>query len=226
MKKHGKVAGILMVLLCVTAVFAQESAEMEAENGGIFEESSEVIEIAKGPIERKNAISLDLFPLFKGIAASENTDSFEIGLFALALAYERLIVPHFSIGAGIDAYFGNIETAGENMPLVYFSLQAKTRFYPLSESADKLFLGASIGFNLLSVDGETDRDESFGAGFAGFTAVLEAGYRLIIEKGFYVEPAISYVLSKAPMIAEGGVTGIPELTPLDWEGGLRIGFAF
>jgi hypothetical protein len=154
---------------------------------------------------QSNAVSLDLFPLFKGFIAA-NSDA-ETAYFDLALGYERLVAPHFGIGGDLDLYFGKTL----KVDTFYFGLGLKGRWYPLSEQAEKLFLGAGLGFNILSLDGETKN-----GGFAGLTTELKAGWRLLFSK-FLVEPSMAYVLSKS---------GLAAITPLGWQAGLRIGLVF
>jgi len=81
-----------------------------------------------------------------------------------------------------------------------------------------------MGFDVLSIDGETKSDKG---GFVGLTVSLKAGYKWILPKNIYLEPSMGYVLSKS---AGGGLFGalfggyIP--TPNGWNGGLRVGFVF
>jgi len=156
---------------------------------------------------KSNAVALDLFPLFKGIIMSNTEGNNDFTVFDLSIAYERLIAPHFSIGPDID--FGFIDLG--NVDAFYFSLAAEARFYPLA-NFDKFFLGATLGFNSLSVDGEKADAEH--GGFAGLIVSLKTGYKLVLKDIVYIEPSIAYVL------AEG------ESPVLGWNGGLRFGVTF
>ena len=175
----------IVLLVCAGTVFAQETV------------------VSDGP---KNTVALDLFPLFKGFIATD-FDS-KTGQFCLAFAYERCIATHFSIGAGIDLYFGTIY----DVTSFYFALAAQGRYYPISENFEKFFIGVSLGFNILTIGGDTDY-----GGFAGLTTALAAGYKLLLFGGLYLEPSMAYFLSK---------TGSSPVTPLGWQGGLKIGIAF
>jgi hypothetical protein len=166
-----------------------------------------VVIIAGGSFAEDNAASLDLFPLFKGIIAADNDD--KTGYFDLALGYERLVAPHFSVGGDLDLYFGKTS----DLDTFYFGLGLKGRWYPLSEQAEKLFIGTGLGFNSLSIDGSTKGKKG---GFVGLTAELKAGWRLMFSQ-FFVEPSMAYVYSKF---------GLAEVTPLGWQAGLRIGLVF
>jgi len=165
---------------------------------------------AEGPKDLKNAVVLDLFPLFKGFIATDTEENFL--LIALSVAYERLLFPHFSVGADMDMYFMGFD----GTPGFYFGLAAESRYYPMSVNMEKVFLGATLGFNLLSIDGKTNN-----GGFIGMIVSLKAGYKLLLTKNLYVEPSISYVLSKSSIASSFGVP-----TPLGWNGGLRVGFMF
>jgi hypothetical protein len=209
---------LILILLGIVAgnIFAQETVTDEA---ATETETIAVEETADIPKERKNAVSLNLFPLFKGFVASETSNLVDSAFFDLAVNYERLVVPHISIGADIDAYFGK----SVDVDLVYFNLSLAGRYYFMSEKAEKFYLGALIGFNVLSVDEETSFEDG---GFGGFYAELQAGYRLFFTEAFFVEPSVSYVLSKAPLDPTGSVPDHLIPLPSDWEGGLSIGVAF
>jgi hypothetical protein len=180
----------LLVLAVVTGVLSAQ--EEEAADGGA-----------------KLAVSLDLFPLVKGIIWSDVDD--DDAMFALAPNFEYLIYPHFTVGAGMDLYFGK----SSDVDIFYFGLTAHGRWYPLSSGLDKLFIGAGLGFNVFAYDGETDPDEG---GFAGLTMSLKAGYKLMFTPNFFVEPSMAFVYAKTP----GGSAP----TPLGWQPGLSIGGAF
>jgi hypothetical protein len=186
---------------------------------------------AEAPKERKNSVALDTFQLFKGFVAS-NEDFFAFNLF---LSYERLIVPHFSLGADLDFSFMNYKMDKDDVPGFYFSLAAEGRYYPLS-NFEKFFIGTTFGLNLLALDGKTDAEDG---GFVGLTVSLKTGYKLIFSNGFYVEPSLGYVLSKSSagfdLLADigdllgglgGGFSISAPPTPLGWNGGLRVGFTF
>ena len=116
--------------------------------------------------------------------------------------------PHFSVGAGLDMHFGKLY----DIDTFYFALAAQGRYYPLSEKSEKIFLGASLGFNSLTNDGDTDY-----GGFVGLTTSLSAGYKLMLFRKLSVEPSMSFFLSKI---------GVSPVTPLGWQGGLKIGITF
>ena len=184
----GLIAVILLV--CTGAVFAQE------ETG-----------------ENKNALSLDLFPLFKGFIATDNDSN--TSFFCVSAAYERVIVPHYSIGVELDLYPGKLD----ELDYMYFGLAGTFRFYPMSENMEKFFMGVNLGFNSLSIDGRTKAEEG---GFSGLLIGLKAGYKLLMGKAFFFEPSMAYVYSKTSILSLFGAS----VTPLGWQAGLRIGFIF
>jgi len=193
------VCGIFAVLLLAGAgVFAQEK-KAEAESAE-----------PAAPGVRKNAITLDTIPLFKGIIASDNdSDTF---FFCMAFSYERLVAPHFTFGVKLDLYPGSIY----DVDYMYFGLAAAGRFYPMSEYMEKVFIGANLGFNTQSIDGKSKPENG---GFTGLTVGLKAGYRILFNDRFFAEPAMSYTYSKS---GSGGLGGSTPLN-LGWQAGLRIG---
>jgi hypothetical protein len=229
-----KMVCILLMMTCAGMVFAQAKAADPAVPAA-------APETAPAPESAKNGIALDLFPLFKGIIASDSSGDEKISYFCIAAGYERLIVPHLSIGAALNLYFGNYKYSVPGFSLEkdgnYFSLAGELRIYPQSEDFEKAFVGATLGFNMLSLDGKSDPKDG---GFTGLTTSLKAGYKLITSKGIYIEPSLSYVLSKSSFLSgggggdewgnagghEGGGGTLTIPTPLGWEGGFRIGFAF
>jgi len=172
--------------------------------GGAFAQQKPA-EPVETPKEEINSAALDVFQLLKGFVASSE-DFFG---FNLSASYERLIAPHYSIGPDLDFYYASVN----DTPTVYFSLAAEGRYYPVSANFEKFFLGATLGFNVLLVDGKAKAENG---GFAGLITSLKAGYKLIASKNFFIEPSMSYVLSKSGSLS----------TPLGWQGGLRLGYIF
>jgi hypothetical protein len=158
----------------------------------------------------KMAVSLDLFPLAKGIIWSDN--DVDNSLFALVPGFEYLIRPHFTVGAEAGFYFGE----ASKTDIFYFGLAVHGRWYPLSPGLDKLFIDTGLGFNVFSLDGETDSKKG---GFTGLTISLKAGYKLMFTSKFFLEPSMAFVYAKMPSSAS-----VP--TPFGWQPGLSIGGAF
>jgi hypothetical protein len=196
--KRENIFVIALVLLMMGAgvVFAQQDDPTEEQTQG-------------APKERKNALALDLFPLFKGFIAWDFDE--KTYLFNMSVSYERLLAPHFSIGAQVDMFFGRFW----NSSYFYYAMGLLGRYYPMSETFEKFFLGAGLGFNAQAVGGRTRAEYG---GFLGLTAMLQTGYKLIFSPGIFVEPSLSYVLSKSDYLIG--------MAPLGWQGGLRLGFAF
>jgi hypothetical protein len=200
MNTRQTVCGIFAVLVLVSAgtgVFAQEK---KAEDGE-----------PQAPGMKKNTVSLDAMTMFKGFIASDSdADTF---FFCTAVAYERMIVPHFTIGAELDLYPAKLL----DEPYLYLGMAVAARYYPMSGNMDKFFIGTHLGFNVQAVDGETDSKRG---GFFGLLIGLRAGYKLMLGKAFSVEPSMSYTYSKSGLFA--GMTPIN----LGWQGGLRMGISF
>jgi hypothetical protein len=165
--------------------------------------------VQEASAQQKLAVGLDAMPLFKGFVWSDSdTDN---SLFALSPSFEYLIVPHFSVGVAAEIWPGEVSKVDG----FYFGLAAQGRWYPLSSGLDKLFIGASLGFNMLSSDGKApDREHN---GFTGLTAGLKLGWKLMFGPHFFVEPSMGYVYAKT-------VDSVP--TPLGWQPGLIVGGAF
>ncbi|GHU47417.1 hypothetical protein FACS1894200_02760 [Spirochaetia bacterium] len=157
--------------------------------------------------QSKTAIGLDIMPLFKGFIWAD-TDA-NNSLFALSPSFEYLVAPSFTMGGAADLWFGK----ASDISVFYFGLNAQGRWYPLSEGLDKLFVGTTLGFNRLAVDGKTEAQYG---GFFGLTIGLKMGYRLIFDS-FFVEPSMAFVYSK---------TGQSVPTPSGWQPGLSLGLTF
>jgi len=200
----------ILVLHCVImgAAFAQQKAAAPAEASD----------------GKKNAIGFDAFQLFRGIIASGDNGLYNFTDIAFSSAYERLLVPHFSLGGDLDFYYLNFDVDGYDTSGFYFSMAAEGRYY-LLENMNGAFFGTTLGFNVLSIDGETSIDKG---GFMGLITSLKMGYKVMI-KSFYLEPSLAYVYSKSSIINSlleffGDDFSIP--TPNGWYPGLRLGFAF
>ena len=168
---------------------------------------------------QKAAFGVDLFQLVKGFIASDSDNNFSV--FIISAGYEGLVASHFSIGVDGSVYFLKFD----KIDGLYFSAAAEGRYYPMSERLEKVFLGTTIGFNSLSIDGKNKPENG---GFSGLIASMKVGYKLITQSKLYLEPSMSYVLSKS---AGGGgllgaIIGSAVPTPLGWNAGLRLGFVF
>jgi hypothetical protein len=155
----------------------------------------------------KIALSLDTFPLIKGVIWSDSDA--DNSQFALAPVFEFLVAPHFAVGAGADLYFGEVS----KVDFFYFGLAVHGRWYPLSSGLDKFFVDAGLGINLATLDGKDPKPKD--GGMTGITASLKAGWKLLLVSSFFVEPSMAFVYAKTP------VAGYP--TPLGWQAGLGVG---
>jgi len=195
----------IMVLACLvlSAAFAQEKQATETSK------------------EKKSSFGVDLFQLVKGFIASDNDSDFSV--IIISGGYELLVAPHFTLGVDAAAYFISykvgVGTNRDGKDGLYLSVAAEGRYYPMSENFEKFFLGTTVGFNSLSLDGSTKPADG---GFQGLIASMKAGYKLMMKGTLYLEPSMSYVLSKRGTGAIGG--SVP--TPNGWNGGIRLGLLF
>jgi hypothetical protein len=185
----------ILVLICVImgAAFAQAKPAAPAP----------AKPAASGKI---NALGLDVFQLIGGVIATDN--DVDRSVFIISAGYERLVSPHFSIGAVLDMAFINIGSGNTKRENKYFNIAGEGRYYTSSENFDKFFLGATLGFSQYSIDGSTK------AGFTGLSTSLKMGYKVITQKGLYLEPALAYGLEKGTGFNDG------------WNCGLRLGWVF
>jgi hypothetical protein len=201
----------LLVLAVITGILgAQEDADPQEEAVPAEQTASPAAPAAQTAGDAKMAISLDVFPLVKGLLWSDS--DLKNSLFALAPNFEYLLHPHYTLGAAVDLYFGKTS----DIDILYFGLTAHGRWYPLSSGLDKFFLDAGLGFNMFSLDGKTDSDRG---GFSGITISLKAGYKLMFGSRFFLEPSMAFVYAKTASIGF-----IP--TPLGWQPGLNMGITF
>jgi hypothetical protein len=153
--------------------------------------------------QSKNAVAVDVVPLAKGLIATD-TDT-NTSVFGIAASFEHPMAPHYSIGARMDLYAGEVsDTSG-----TYFGMSAHGRWYPLSETWEKLYLDAGLGFNTLN---------SKVAEFSGLTFGLKTGWKLLFKEKFFAEPSLEYILAKSVVV-------VP-FTPLGWQIGLGLGMNF
>ena len=166
---------------------------------------------------QKSSFGVDLFQLVKGFIASDNDNDYQV--IIASGGYELLVAPHFSVGVDATAYFISYKVVNDGKSGLYLSVAADGRYYPMSEKFEKFFIGTTVGFNSLSLDGSTKPTDG---GFQGLVASMKVGYKLIMKGNIYLEPSMSYVLSKRGTKTIG--SSVP--TPNGWNAGLRFGIAF
>jgi hypothetical protein len=196
----------LLVLAAATGILSAQ--ETPAEQAAADAQEAPAVQNAAGVA--KGAISLDLFPLVKGIIWTDSDK--DNSLFALAPGFEYLVRPHYTLGLAADLYFGE----ASKIEVSYFGLAAHGRWYPQSSGPEKFFIDAGLGFNVFSYDGKTASKDG---GFSGITMSLKAGYKLMLSPKFFFEPSMAFVYAKTP--SSGSAP-----TPLGWQPGLSIGGAF
>jgi hypothetical protein len=160
--------------------------------GGAFAQAKPAAKVAK------NSIGFDLFRLFDGLLY------FRSGALlgtTIAFAYERQILPHWSIGPDVEM---SLE-GGSGLFNFGLVMAAEGRYYPMADFS-KFFLGATFGFGIVSTGGLGFRSTDF-----GLIVSLKTGYKLVTSKKLYLEPSLGYVHA---------------FTGDRWQGGLRLGWSF
>jgi hypothetical protein len=206
----------LFILFSVLAVIAA---------GGAFSQETESTQETESSQETKNSRSgkhslmIDTVPLFSGIIASD--DDMGFSCFGLAFVYEYNVASHYSIGARLGFYAGDLS----NTDFSIFMVSLHGRWYPFSEGIEKLFLDVGLGFYSFDVKAV------FFTKHTDLTRDLKIGYKLLFNKTFYIEPSIGYMLSDAEMVTQGeeggGMEGMGEgLGLYKWHIGLGIGWRF
>jgi len=187
--------------------------------GGVFAQSRPAA--ASAAKVRKNAIGMDLFPLFTGIVASEGSDFNGWGTLIgldFAFSYERLLVPHFSIGADMDITVAlAIPKSGDTVSGFLLGLGGELRYYPVSEDLKGLFVGGTLGLELFFNDGKLGVKDG---GYFSMTTSVKLGYKAMTRIGLFFEPSIAYVVSESG----GGLGSHWGMGTLN--AGFRLGFAF
>jgi hypothetical protein len=171
-----------------------------------------------GFAQARNAVSVDIVPLAKGVIAFDTGAG--ISVFGISAEYERVLIPHYSVGVRVDFYGVGKDDDGLKTSGAYFGFAVQGRWYALSESLEKFFWGVGIGFNTLAAkdDGGT---EIKALGMSGMTFTMKAGWKLFFvpkAPAFFVEPSIAYALAKSSLFTT--------VTPLGWQPGLNIGLVF
>jgi hypothetical protein len=181
---------LILAFLCAGTAFAQK---------------------AGSKAEPKMSVALDLVPTLTGFVAGEDTDTSKKSFFALSPVFEYAI-GNYSIGARADFIFGAIGK-GTSQKSTHVGLAALGRWYPLAK-LQKLYLGAELGFDTLTVEKMDDPI------YSGLTFAMRAGWKHIM-KNLFLEPSLGYVISKI----DSTYTYMP-LTPSGWEIGMNIGITF
>jgi hypothetical protein len=222
MKNLEKFLGVIVIgAVITTGAFAQEASEAEGASVDAVADAA-VVEQAGSGGAKQMALSVDLFPLVKGMLWKDSDAGYE--MFALAASFERLVRPHYSVGAAADLYTGKLAKSGtESIGFTYFGLAVHGRYYPQSAGLDKFFIDAGLGFNTFTPDlpaGSTVKYD-----FTALTLSLKAGYKVMLTPGLFFEPSMAFVYAKTPGLPSGqGVENPP--TPLGWQPGLGFGGAF
>jgi hypothetical protein len=200
MKKH-------LILLLVLAVVAA---------GGVFSQETEKPKETKSSQSGKHSVMIDTVPLFTGIIVGE--DDIDLSCFGLAFVYEYNLASHFSIGPRFGFYVGKMNTISYS----FVMLSVHGRWYPFSEGTEKLFLDLGLGVYSHNID------STYVNRHTDLTFDLAMGYKLMLNRMFYIEPSIGYMLSDVERVLSwGNMEGMGEgLGLYKWHLGLGIGLRF
>jgi hypothetical protein len=211
MKNLEKFLGVIVIgTVITTGAFAQETQAAEGAEAAPVVEA--VVEEAA-----KTALSVDVFPLVKGMLWKNSAEGYGYEMFALAATFEYQVRPHYTVSGGADFYTGAV---AKDVDFTYFGLAVHGRYYPQSAGMDKFFIDAGLGFNTFSVDLPSGSEEK--PDYTALTLSLKAGYKLMLTPGFFFEPSMAFVYAKTPNLS--GLNAPP--TPLGWQPGLSIGATF
>jgi hypothetical protein len=178
---------------------------------------------AFGQSGKKNALSVDVAPLFRGLVVSQNGNP-DIGFFGAGLFYERLFGSRYSLGGRFDFIKGDYSNnvAPKDVDITYLAASVHGRVYPLSQGLEKFYLDAGIGFNSINIDAPNHKKEG------GMTFALKMGYKQFFNGLIFVEPSIAFVyaerISSHSKLASFQAEQDP--SPFEWTPGLLIGVSF
>jgi hypothetical protein len=154
----------------------------------------------------KNAICLDVVPLFKGFAAWD--EDAETQPFGAAFSYERYLNKGFSILGRFGFYGGKVNQS----KFFFWEADIHGRYYPMGRGFSGLFIDTGLGMNRLTCE-DMSYDKFFGAKFSE-----SLGWKFIFARHLVCEPRVSYVLAKAVKDMS--------FTPVGWQIGFNFGAAF
>jgi hypothetical protein len=221
MKNLEKFLGVIVIgTVITTGAFAQET--QAAEQAVTVERAAP----AGGVGAVKMALSVDLFPLVKGIIWTDSDK--DRSLFAFVPSFEYRVRPHYTVGVTADIYSGQAaKFMDKSVNFTYLVFAVHGRYYLQSAGMDKFFIDAGLGFNTFSVDLPSEMAGNYDFDYTGLTLSLKAGYKLMLTPSFFLEPSMAYVYAKVPDTSglPGGVSvDLPSLD--EWQPGLGIGGMF
>jgi hypothetical protein len=169
---------------------------------------------AFGQSGKKNALSVDTAPFFRGLVAGEKDP--DLSYLGAGLSYERLFGSHYSLGGRFDFIFGKHDTVPE-VDITYLAGSLHGRVYPLGQGLAKLYLDLGIGYNSIDIDPGND--------IGGLTFALTAGYKHFFNSLIFVEPSIGLFYGES--ISNSAVpSGLRDPSPYGLTPGLLVGLSF
>ncbi|MDR1249144.1 MAG: hypothetical protein LBK63_07570 [Treponema sp.] len=177
---------------------------------------------AFGQSGKKNALSVDVAPLFRGFVAGHDDDP-EIKYLGAGVFYERLLGSRYSLGGRFDFIHGKYSLGPVEGDITYLAGSIHGRVYPLSQGLEKFYLDTGIGFNSIDIDVPAHNKKG-----GGMTFALQIGYKQFFNGMIFVEPSIAFVYAET--ISSTNTTlsfsGLRDPSPFEWTPGLLIGVSF
>jgi hypothetical protein len=176
---------------------------------------------AFGQSGKKNALSVDVAPLFRGFVAGHD-DKPDVRFIGVGVFYERLLGSRYSLGGRFDFIHGEYDSGVAETDITYLAGSIHGRVYPLSQGLEKFYLDTGIGFNSIDIDLPGHKKEG------GMTFALQIGYQQFFNSVIFVEPSIAFVyaerISSNTLLL--GSRGEHDPSPFEWTPGLLIGLSF
>ena len=163
-----------------------------------------------------NMVAVDIAPLFRGFAITES--DFDLSGFGFGMYYERQITEQITLGGQLT-YIGFTDRSGPGrLRMSFFSLAARCRVYPFSDTLDRTFFGVGLGFDRIGASGSGSSDSWIGVNLSA-----NVGHRFMVNNNWFVEPLLGYKISKAALFADfhEGLVGMS-----GWHIDLAIGYRF
>ncbi|MDR2521301.1 MAG: autotransporter outer membrane beta-barrel domain-containing protein [Spirochaetaceae bacterium] len=203
MKKS--ISVVLLAAMVASGVFAQEE------------------EAAK---RKENAIFLDFGPLIAGALRDG---------FGLGVGYERALNDRFSILGHIDMLgfpvkLTNSQKEYYEETVFALDIDVRARWYPFKAALSGFFVGAGVGYGLLSDVVEPKsagkavgiEKEDYSLHIMNFAAQL--GWKWILGAGFVLEPIVRY--TGVIELANNRPAGSAKLSVGGFTAGVSLGWAF
>jgi hypothetical protein len=174
---------------------------------------------AFGQSGKKNALSIDVAPFFRGLVIAHD-DNPDTEFFGAGLFYEHLFGSRYSLGGRFDFIHGEYSAGVTETDITYLAGSIHGRVYPLSQGLEKFYMDAGIGFNSIDIDAPGHKNQG------GMTFALKMGYKQFFNGVVFVEPSIAFVYAERISSNTLLLSGALDPSPFEWTPGLLIGVSF